>query len=372
MRLLLFNLATDVDDPILGFTSRWIEALAKRVESIHVITMRAGKVEVPANVRVHSVGKERGYSESRRTIEFYRHLFHVLRADKIDACFSHMMPRFTVLAGPILKGKGIPIMTWFAHPGLTWILKLAHHLSDRMVTSMTTTYPYKHDKLTVVGNGIDTDLFSPDGSISREDPPLILCASRLSPVKNHATLLKAAWLVRQRWGKPFRVVVLGGSTGPWDEGYARSLHEQVKELRLEDTVSFESPVSMANLPSWYRRCTVHTNMTPTGSGDKVAWEAMSCGKPCLVANEGFRETLGKYAPSLLFRYGDSEDLANKLSTLFTLSTGARDEMGHYLRQQVVRMHSLERLAGNLIEIFQAMRPHKSQAEQENDARRFLK
>ena len=26
MRLLLFNLATDADDPILGFTTRWIEA----------------------------------------------------------------------------------------------------------------------------------------------------------------------------------------------------------------------------------------------------------------------------------------------------------------------------------------------------------
>src|SRR2546428_2863676 len=40
VRILLFNLATDSDDPILGFTTRWIKALAKHVERIHVITMR--------------------------------------------------------------------------------------------------------------------------------------------------------------------------------------------------------------------------------------------------------------------------------------------------------------------------------------------
>ena len=97
MRLLLFNLATDADDPILGFATRWIGALAERVEFIHVITMRVGRLDVPANVRVYSVGKEKGYSEPRRVIEFYRLLFRILREDRIDACFSHMIPIFTVL-----------------------------------------------------------------------------------------------------------------------------------------------------------------------------------------------------------------------------------------------------------------------------------
>jgi len=32
MRLLLFNLAVDADDPVFGFTSVWINALARRCE----------------------------------------------------------------------------------------------------------------------------------------------------------------------------------------------------------------------------------------------------------------------------------------------------------------------------------------------------
>ena len=351
MRLLLFNLATDVDNPILGFATRWIHALAKRVECVRVITMRAGRVEVPGNVRVYSVGKERGYSEPRRTVEFYRHLLRVLRENRIDVCFSHMIPIFTILAAPMLKAKGIPIVTWYAHPSLTPTLKLAHHLSDHMVTSVATAYPFKHDKLIVVGQGIDTELFSPDGHVTPDSPPMILCVGRLSPVKDHPTLLKAASLVQRRLGKLFRVVILGGPARFQDKPYVRSLHQQVKELGLTDCVSFELSLPMASLTSWYRRCTVHVNMTPTGFGDKVAWESMACGRPCLVANEGFKETLGEYANCLLYRHGSPEELAERLEWVLSLSNARQAYIGAYLRQQVETTHSLEQLAGRLVDIF---------------------
>ena len=353
MRILLFNLATDLDDPILGFTTHWIWALAQRVERIYVITMRTGRVEMPANVQVYSVGKELGYSEPRRLIAFYRHLWRILNHGRIDLCFSHMMPLFTVLGAPLLKLQGIPIVTWYVHPQLTRILQMAHHLSNHMVSSLATAYPYKQDKLTVVGHGIDTDLFAPDNCTMLDDPPLILYVGRLSPVKDLPTLLKATWLLRQQ-ERSFRVVVLGGPAGPQDTSYVQALHSQVKELGLEDIISFEPPVPMTELPGWYRRCSVHVNLTPAGSSDKVGLEAMSCGRPCLVANEGFRETLGKYAKHAVFRYGDAEDLAERLAWNLSLSDDERAHIGSYYRQQVLNMHSLPRLADRLVEIFREM------------------
>ncbi len=356
MRILLFNLVTDVDDPILGFTTRWIRALAKRVEFIHVITMRAGRIEVPENVRVYSVGKERGYSEGRRALEFYRLLLRVLREDHIDICFSHMIPIFTILAAPVLKAKRIPMITWYAHPSLKSVLKLAHYFSDRMVTSVATAYPYKRDKLTPIGQGIDTDLFSPDGSASSPpDLPMILCVGRLSPVKNHLTLIEAACLLRRGCGKPFRMVILGGPGSPRDKSYISSLHDRVKRLELQECVYFEPPAPMVDLPVWYRRCTVHVNLTPTGFGDKVAWEAMACGKPSLVANEGFLETLGYWSDRLLFRYGNSEDLAQKLESILNMPGGTYQTIGQYLREQVVQMHDLKRLADRLVGLFESLK-----------------
>src|SRR4030042_741624 len=235
MRLLLFNLATDTDDPILGFATRWIAALAKRVEFIHVITMRVGRVEVPENVRVYSVGKEKGYSEPRRVVEFYRHLFRILRNEQIDVCFSHMIPIFTILAGPVLKAKGMPIVTWYAHPSLTRTLELAHHFSNRIVTSLPTAYPYKPDKLTVIGQGIDTELFTPDGT-GPSNPPIILCVGRLSPIKDHPTLFEAITRLRKKWKKRFGVVILGGPASDKDESYIDSLKDLGRNRGVQEIV----------------------------------------------------------------------------------------------------------------------------------------
>lgn len=350
MNLLWFNLATDVDDPILGFATRWIQKMAERVDFVYVITMRVGRYEFPENVRVYSVGKEKGYSKPRRAVEFYKYLYRILRGKRIDVCFSHMIPIFTVMAAPVLKFNKIPIVTWYAHPSLTWTLKLAHHLSNRMVASVSTAYPYKRDKLVVVGQGIDTDLFHPDDT-KPDQPPLLLCVGRLSPVKDHPTLIRAAALLRERWPKPFRVVILGGPARPADRDYMRFLQNLIQELNLQDLVSLHPPVPMRDLPTWYRRCTVHVNLTPTGSGDKVAWEAMACGRPCVVANEGFRETLGIYAENLLFEHGNPESLAERLLWVLSLEEREREIVGAYLREQVVKFHSLERLVERLVALF---------------------
>jgi glycosyltransferase involved in cell wall biosynthesis len=227
-----------------------------------------------------------------------------------------------------------------------------------MVASVATAYPYRKDKLVVIGQGIDTDLFCPDGS-PPEESTMILCVGRLSPVKDHPTLIRAAALLRKRLKKPFRVVILGGPAGPKDEPYVRSLHRLVEELNLQDIVSFHPPIPQSALPNWYRRCTVHVNLTPTGFGDKVAWEAMACGRPCLAANEGFRETMGEYADALLFPHGDAEALAERLLWLLCLPLNEAERIGTYLRAQVVALHSLNQLAEKLKTLFRCVKEEKA-------------
>lgn len=355
MRLLLFNLVTDVKHPILGFTTQWIRALAARVESIDVITMQAGEIAVPDNVRVHSVGKERGYSEPRRALEFYRLLFRILRERRIDGCFSHMIHVFSALAGPVLRARRIPLVTWFAHPTLSRSLKVAHFFSNRMVTSLPNAYPYHKNKLAVIGQGIDTTLFAPAASVAADDG-MILCVGRISPVKNHATLLRAMALLPAR----IRLVILGAAASAEDQACAAGLRQLAPELGLEARVVFAPPVPPDELPAHYARCAAHVNLTPAGFGDKVAWEAMSCGRPCLVANEDFRETLGEQQDALLFR--GENDLAAKLSALLGKTAAERDAIGLYLRSQVERLHSLPRLAERILEQIALVRAGRTQAQ----------
>ena len=352
IRLLWFNLATDSDDPILGFATSWIRAVARRVEFIHVITMRAGGVEVPGNVRVYSVGKEKGYSEPRRALEFYNQLFRVLRQDRIDTCFSHMIPIFTVLAAPVLKTKGIPIVTWYAHRKVSMTVKLAHHLSDRMVTNAETAYRYKRDKLVVVGHGIDTEIFEPDGTKS-ESPLRLLSVGRLSPIKDLITLVQAVELVRKR-GYDIECELVGEASER-DRNYADAVRQEVQQSNLERIVRFVGPVANSQIVDWYHSCFAHVNLCPTGALDKAALEAMACNKPSFVANHGFNSTLGKWADSLLFRHGDPEDLAQKVEGLLGMSKDEHEKMGFALRESVVNRHSLARLADTLVALFETHR-----------------
>jgi glycosyltransferase involved in cell wall biosynthesis len=354
LRLLWLNLATDTDDVLLGFTSSWIRSVAKRVEYINVITMRAGRVQLPGNVRVYSLGKEKGYGRARRATEFYKALFHILGTQRVDRCFSHMAPLFTVMAAPFLRTRGIAITTWFAHPSLTMRLRLAHWLSTNVTTSFASAYPYRKDKLVVIGQGIDTNAFSP-GDKRDADPLMIVCPGRLSPVKDQLTLVRAVSVIRNHVRDPFVVVLLGGPATARDAQYVRLIQSEIARLRLEKVVRIEKPVTLAEMPSWYRRSTLCVNLTMTGSGDKVALEAMSSGLPCLVANEGFRQTLGDHAESLTFTSGDVNHLAKKLSALMVLASSEREQLGLYLRDRIVRMHSLEGLADKLVEVLRGRR-----------------
>ena len=362
MHLLWFNLATDVDDPILGFGTRWICALAKRVEFIHVITMRAGRVEVPDNVRVYSVGKEKGYSEPRRVIEFYRFLFRILREDRIDACFSHMIPIFTILAAPVLRPKSIPLVTWYAHRQVTPTLKWAHHFSDRMVSIDRSSYPVAHDKLIAVGHGIDTDFFSPDTAPPSDRSPLLLSVGRISPIKDPITLVEAIHLLRQR-GHSLRCALVGSSPDQRNV-YADEVSQKVKALDLEESVQFIGPVPNHQVAQWYQRSFAHVNCSPPDhSLDKAVLEAMACGKPSLSSTLGFKETMEKWADRLLFQHSNPEDLAKKIEGLLRLTDAERQAMGLSLRQSVVKRHDLEQLADRIVALLGSLRGPANLAEQ---------
>ncbi|MCC6443330.1 MAG: glycosyltransferase family 4 protein [Armatimonadetes bacterium] len=350
MRVLLFNLATDADDSILGFTTRWIQSLARQVEFIHVVTMQSGRVAVPGNVRVYSLGKEKGWSEVRRAAAFYRYLFDILHQDTIDICFSHMIPLFTIMAGPVLRAKRIPIVTWYAHRQVTPQLKLAHYFSTRIVTSAEASYRYKRDKVEVLGQGIDTGLFTPDGAM-HDDSPLLLSVGRLSPIKDPMTMVRAVHLLHQRGYNTVRMALVGGPP-EHDQSYADKVRHLVRELHLEECAQFVGALPFEKVAGWHRLAFAHVNASPTDhSIDKAALEAMACGKPSLSSTEAFRETMGIHADTLLFRQGDADDLAVKIEALIKMPPAELHDMGCYLRGRIVQMHSLDHLSEKLASLF---------------------
>jgi glycosyltransferase involved in cell wall biosynthesis len=351
MRVLAIVQAWNSADPIRGFIVGSMEKLSERLEELIILTLEQRELPGRPNIRIFSLGKEQLPHWGRRwhyLHHWYRLLPHILEQHKPHVIFTHMSPIFSVLAAPYAMPRRIPIVTWYAHRQVTMTLRLAHHLSARVVTNAKTAYGYRHDKLVIVEQGIDTELFSPaDGEPAH--PPLLLSVGRLSPIKDLPTLIDAVHLLQ---GQGYEIhCALIGEALERDRAYTAALRQKVRALALEDTVQFLGSMPYEQVVHWYRRGFAQVNLCPTGALDKAALEAMACGTLSLAANQGFRETMGNYGDWLLFRYGDAEDLGRKLKAVLRLSFEERRNIGLALRRSVVQRHSLARWMDNLVSLF---------------------
>jgi glycosyltransferase involved in cell wall biosynthesis len=345
LRLLVFNLATDADDPMLGHTTVWLNALAARCAAVDVITMRAGRLALAPNVRVISVGKERGYSEARRAAQFYAALVGLLREQRYTACFAHMNHLFAILGAPLLKAAGVPITLWYAHKSTGRMLGLAERLVDHVVTASAESFRLPSRKVLLLGHGIDTTLFCP--------PPVpvenrtILSVSRIAPVKRLETLIAA--LHQPGLGEARLRIV--GEAAEADAAYAERLRRQAAEWGVSERVTFTGGIPYRDTAREYQSAAAAVNLSATGSIDKAVLEAMACGVPVVTCNEAFQTMLAPWRETLWVPPESPEVLPLRLERVLALSAAERAAMGQALRQIVAEGHSLDRLMDRLVALW---------------------
>lgn len=344
-RLLLFNLATDEKDPILGFTVEWVRALAARVPNVDVITMRSGPTDLPENVRVYSIGKERGWTEARRLVEFYRRLGLLLHEQTYDACFAHMQERFALLAAPLLKLKHIPVTLWYTHPHSPLALRAAIRTVDRVITASSSSCRVPTSKLIVTGHGIDTDRFVPafcDRSRFR-----VVAVGRVTPIKRLELLVDAAAYLQSHRTQPLEVRLIG-PTEIADINYEAALRRRALELGLASRVNFVGPLGTEELIAEFQAAEAVVSLTGRGSFDKSAIEGMSCALPLLTMNPDFAPHLLAAGMPGPIEDGNAKALGQAIGQLIDVPVKERRRWGLALRAEVVRAHSLQRLADRLV------------------------
>jgi glycosyltransferase involved in cell wall biosynthesis len=345
-RLLLFNLATDDQDPLLAFTVDWIRALADRVPHVDVVTMRSGTADLPGNVRVYSVGKERGWTEPRRLIEFYRRLGLLLHEQSYDACFAHMQELFALLAAPLLKAKRVPTTLWYCHPATPLQLRAAIKTVDRVITADSSSCRVKTSKLLATGHGVDTDRFVP---AFRYRPQFrVLAVGRITPLKRLDLLVEAIARLRDRLPQELEVRLIG-PTPVGDTAYEADLRRRAADLGVAARITFVGPIGTEALIAEYQAADALVSLHIAGSFDKSALEGMSCGLPLLTMNPAFAPMLTDAGEPGLIPDGDVSALARGVERLADAPIEERLRLGLALRDEVVRAHSLQRLADLLVD-----------------------
>lgn len=340
MKLIVITQKVNINDDNLGFFHHWLEKLADKTNELRVVCLSGGEYHLPQNVKVYSLGKEKGYPKIWQFLRLQK--FLLINLPQVDGVFVHMCPIYTILSFPLVKLFKKKFIMFYAHGGTHFKLKIAEKVLDKILTSSPAGFRLKSQKVKVIGQGVDIDLFQPrEGRVSEDF--VILYAGRINPTKDPLIIIKALdILVNKQNVRKIKLRIVGHPLVKSEREYLESLKEFVTNRRLKDYVEFVDGVPYAKMPKQYNEADLFVNPSSTGSLDKVVLEAMASGCLVLNCNEAYRQIL---ADKYLFKKGDVEDLARKIIDLMRLGKD------YSLREIVVKNHNLDNFIARIVAAF---------------------
>jgi glycosyltransferase involved in cell wall biosynthesis len=332
MKLLIVTQAVDIENPVLGFFVQWIEELANHFEHIEVICLFEGKHELPKNVRVNSLGKERGTPRIARAWRVLRYSY--ARRKHYDAVFVHMNEEYVLLAGWLWRLLGKKIYLWRNHYTGTWRTDRAVAQCDKVFCTSKYSYTAKFSKTVLMPVGVDTALYTRMPEVAR-DPKSILFYARMAPSKNPGLLLDALGMLHNK-GVNFSADFYGTPL-PQDEAFASSLVQKAKELGLDGLVRFLPGRSHRDGPGIFNTHAIFVNASRSGMYDKTLLEAAACECMVVAASKDFAELVPE---RVIFEEGNAADLAATLEPLLQLAPLEQQSLGFQMHA-VANTQSLE-------------------------------
>lgn len=141
-------------------------------------------------------------------------------------------------------------------------------------------FRYLIDKVRVITNYIDTNIFKPveDKAKAKEDTTRVLVVARIMPQKNPINLIKTARRLKDKGIK----VIIDWYGNSYDENYKKQCEKMMEELQVSDIVHFYSATS--NIASIYPLYDLFCLPSKYEGFSNVICEAMSCGLPVICSN----------------------------------------------------------------------------------------
>lgn len=339
MRLLIITQKIDRSDAVLGFVHRWVEEFSKQLRSVVVVCLQKGDYDLPGNVAVLSLGKEKWKSKLKYI--FLLFYFSIRYFNRYDAVLVHMNQEYVLTAGWLWKLLGKKVYMWRNHYAGSLLTDISSLLCTKIFCTSRYSYTAKYKKTVFMPVGVDTSVFKPDPAVKRM-PSSLLSLGRVSKSKNIDVFIRAAEILREK-GVKFNLDIYGNAPAG-EDAYAVLLHTQVAEAGLKDRVKFVSGIPNHKTPAVYSAHQIFVNLSPNGMYDKTIFEAMACGCFVFASNDDMR---GKVDDAFMFAYGEAEDLADKIEVFLAMPEVERRAKAMSI-SGMVREHSLERLADALV------------------------
>lgn len=234
---------------------------------------------------------------------------------------------------------------WFSFINMQ--MKVARRLSHIITVSQTArlhiadTFKIPEDKLRVIYNGIDTDIFSPSQRVARLDNRLLVVISRDTPVKGLRFMLEALAVLRQKHDLELIVVAKGTDN--------RTTQRLINRLGINDYVKFIDEIDTPELVHQYRLAEVVIVPSVYEGFGLPAAEALACGAPTVSTTAGaLPEVVGD--AGILVPPADVRALVNAVSTLL-VNPNQRKQLSQIGRRRIVQTFNWGNTAKRTVEVY---------------------
>lgn len=338
MKLLVITQEVDKESATLGFFHEWVRMLAPHYERLEVICLKEGSHDLPPNVRVYSLGKEKGSVSSLVYAIRFKLLAWKLRHE-YDAVFVHMNQEYILVAGPLWKLLGKRVYLWRNHYAGNVLTDMAAAFCTNVFCTSTHSYTAKYKRTKLMPVGVELTRFSEAANLPKKANSLLFLA-RIAPSKRVEMFIEALGIVRAH-GVPFTARVVGTAL-PQDATYYESLTQQVARLGISDAVEFIPGVPHAQTAEFFGTSLITVNCSRSGMFDKTLFEAAAAGSLVLAISDDFARSVHTDT-----NFADATSLAVRIESLLSLTSEQVQEQ-RVLLKKAAQTNSLEALAGALV------------------------
>lgn len=289
-----------------------VNELAKSFEKVTVLTGKAGTYKVLPNVEVFTSNWIPGKRiiSSLKVVSLFLKLLYQKRFNLV---FSHMTSVQSALVSPVTKMLRIKHYLWYTHTSDNLALRVAHKITNGVLTATAGSCPITGSKIHVVGHSIDVSMFKKKIKVNFPISKFIH-VGRFDASKNIELIINALKGFREG-GQDITFVNIGSPSGENSDGYYKKIIKNSNAGVDKVWLDFKTAIPRYLLSEVMQKQDAFIHAFE-GSLDKAVLEATFMGLPVVTINPEYLKIFGSWN---LEDKSKNHGLSEELKHLFSLS-----------------------------------------------------
>ncbi len=290
--LLLINYAMDENSPVFSHQAEAANEISNYFSQVFVLTSKVGSYPPKDNVYVFSTEWQHGRN-FKNVLTFYRHVFYILRKEKIDVVFCHMTDVQSALLSIPLKVLGLHHFLWYAHATKSKFLTFSSYFVTGLITSTRGSLPVYKPNVHIIGQAINVQKFDYHVRDSFDFVKFVHLG-RIDKSKRILEIVKCIEEVKSN--NPRTSLTFYGSPSTLESAvYAEQILLESRGKFEGDWLRFLAPVPRNSIGTLLSNFDVFIHGY-LGSLDKAILEATFIGIPVVTSNPEYLTIFGSWNP----------------------------------------------------------------------------